>query len=264
MRAISPCVIESDDIADLVSRQGEIDAATSFEQAVALAKERFDQKPRALFSRVRLALAVTSGDLIRCGYCEDSCADEVEHVWPKIFFPGRTFDPGNYLYACGICNPAKRDKFNVRYSGQWLDLTAHRKANGWIAPPDGTARFIDPLTEQPMDLLWLDIAAKSFRLVPIFDEGTVEYERAEFTINALRLNREVIVEARRNAYSGFVDRIAAYFSDKVRGASQAVLDSRLFELRRSPHQTVRLEIARQVSATSLDQDLVASYPEVLN
>ncbi|MDE8762611.1 hypothetical protein PZB21_25920 [Rhizobium sp. CBK13] len=223
----------------------------NFEGRVELAKNLFGDKSRALFTRVRAALQVAAGDLVRCGYCEDSCADEVEHVWPKNFFPGRTFDHSNYLFACGICNPAKNDKFSVRHAGAWVDLPAQRKALGFVVPPSTDARFIDPLAEAPLDLLWLDIREKTFMVVPIHDPGTLEYDRAEFTIDALRLNREFLVEARKNAYTGFRDRIHRYVDCKLNGEEQSLLDQRLFELRRTPHQTVRMEMRRQLDI--LDQ-----------
>lgn len=264
MRTIAFCELTDQDKLTLATRQGEIDVVADFEARVGLAKKLFDDKSRALFAKVRAALRVAAGDLVRCGYCEDSCADEVEHVWPKNFFPSRTFDHSNYLFACGVCNPAKNDKFSVRHAGAWVDLPDQRKALGFVLPPSTDARFIDPLAEAPLDLLWLDILEKTFMVVPIHDPGTLEYDRAEFTINALRLNREFLVEARRNAYTGFCDRIYRYVDCKLNGDEQALLDQRLFELRRTPHQTVRMEMRRQLGIIDQPHPNIAGALEVFD
>lgn len=262
MQTIPQCTLSVNDQSDLAIRQAEIDREPIFEEQVSLAKRRFAEKPSALFSRVRRALQLSVGDLVRCGYCEDSCADEVEHVWPKNYFPNRTFDSSNYLFACGICNPAKNDKFSVWHRNAWVDLRAHRKTNGITPPPSSNSRFIDPLTEAPLDYLWLDIVGQTLMFVPIHDEGTREYERAQFTIDALRLNREVLVEMRKNAYSGFRDRIYRYVECKVNGDGPEILNSRLHELRRAPHQTVRLEIGRQLAIIEKPHQAIAYAPEV--
>ncbi|MFT8371402.1 MAG: hypothetical protein ABF641_10080 [Acetobacter sp.] len=256
------CELADHDKLTLQAKQNEIDVVVDFEARLGLAKQLFDDKPRGLFTKVRTALKVAAGDLVRCGYCEDSCADEVEHVWPKNFFPGRTFDHSNYLFACGICNPAKNDKFSVRHAGAWLDLPTQRKIHGFVLPPSNDARFIDPLAENPLDFLWLDIVSKTFMVVPMHDSGTLEYERANYTIDVLRLNRECLVEARKNAYAGFCDRIHCYVDCKVKGGEQSQLDQRLFELRRAPHQTVRMEMKRQVGIVGAPHPDIASAAEV--
>jgi len=235
-----------------------------FEDQVKLAKKLWNNKPHVLFSNVRAALKVAAGDLVRCGYCEDSCADEVEHVWPKNFFPTRTFHYENYLFACGICNPVKNDNFCVSYMGFWIDLPTLRKVHGFIPSPSRAACFIDPLRENPLDFLWLDILAKTFMIVPIHDPGTLEYDRAKYTIDVLRLNREFLVEVRKNAYTGFCDRIYRYVDCKLNGEGQAQLDQRLFELRRAPHQTVRMEMQRQLGIIDAPHPEIAGAREVFD
>lgn len=258
------CSLSNEDSSALQIKQREIDAVGDFEEQVSKAKESFDRKPPTLFTRVRAALKAAAGDLVRCGYCEDSCADEVEHVWPKNFFPGRTFDHSNYLFVCGICNPAKNDKFSIKFNGVWIDLPAQRKAHGFISPQSTDSCFIDPLTEAPTNFLWLDILADTFMFVPIHDPGTVEYERAKYTIDVLRLNRELLVEARKNAYTGFRDRIYRYVDCKLKGDDQALLDQRLFELRRAPHQTVRREMKRQLHIIDELHSRIADALEVFD
>ncbi|ETC97753.1 MULTISPECIES: HNH endonuclease family protein [Asaia] len=264
MLTTAVCELVDQDKMALRTKQDEIDRVLDFKTRVGLAKQLFNDKSRVLFSRVRAALAVASGDLVRCGYCEDSCADEVEHVWPKNFYPGRTFDHSNYMFVCGICNPAKNDKFSVRCEGEWLDLPTQRKVVGFVDPLSTESRFIDPLSEDPLDFLWLDILAGTFMIVPIHDPGTLEYERADYTINVLRLNKEDLVEARKNAYTGFCDRMHRYVDCKLSGEGQPQLDHRLLELRRAPHQTVRKEMQRQSGVLDAPHPAIESALEVFS
>lgn len=264
MLTISALRIVPEDSTALADLQHEIDILPDYEARVALADERFRSKPSGLFRRVRDALEISCGDLVRCGYCEDSCADEVEHVWPKAYFPDRTFLQTNYLFSCGRCNPTKGNKFAVWSAAGWVDLKEHRANHGYIQPPVTQSKFIDPVSENPLDLIWLDLAGGSFNFTEIGAPGTIEYERADFTIKTLRLSKQVLVRARENAYSGFVDRINMYIQRKIAGDSPDQLESRLNELRRSPHQTVRFEMARQLDMLDLPAGVGIDHPELFS
>ncbi|MGO4917118.1 hypothetical protein [Pseudogemmobacter sp. W21_MBD1_M6] len=242
--------------------QAEVDVVQNYQERVKVAKVKFGSKPKPLFDRVRVALAEACGDLVRCGYCEDSCADEVEHLWPKDFYPNFTFVHENYLFSCGRCNPKKGNKFSIWVDDAWLDLQSQRKSGIFVEPAAGVSRFISPLTEAPLELLWLDIDGGTFYFVATADEGSLEYDRAEFTIQTLGLNRGFLAKARENAYSGFLDRMHMYIGCKESGGTQGELDRRIWELRRCPHQTVRHEIARQIGVTILPPDTVARCPEL--
>lgn len=262
MLKISALGITQEDSTALSELQHEIDDLPDYKARVQLADERFKSKPSGLFKRVRGALEVSCGDLVRCGYCEDSCADEVEHVWPKAFFPDKTFRPDNYLFSCGRCNPTKGNKFSILSGAGWVDLKEQRKNFGYIQPPVAQSKFIDPVSENPLDLIWLDLAGGSFRFTEIGEKGTGEYDRAKFTIDTLRLNKEVLVRSRQNAYSGFVDRMDIYIQRKIAGDGQDALSSRLIELRRAPHQTVRFEMARQLHMLGLTAGIDTDHPEL--
>ena len=262
MLPIPNCTLDQNDLIALSAQQGIINAEADYENEVKTAKTLFASKPKALFDRVRTSLETVAGDLVRCGYCEDSCADEVEHVWPKNFFPERTFDHTNFLFACGRCNSAKSDKFGLKYNNEWLDLTKHRKAHGYNRVPSNRSRFIDPKTESPMDLLWLDIAGGSLNFVAMYGLGVDDDNRANFTIEALRLNQSTIVNARKNAYSGFVGRIVHYITEKQNDGHPDILSSILDELRRAPHQTVRHEMGRQINNIRPPHPNILNYLEV--
>ena len=253
------------DIAELARLQRSVNRGATFEARVANAKQKFSAKPTALFKRLRSNLEIMSGDLVRCSYCEDSRADEVEHMRPKDFYPEHVFRWANYLFACGICNRGKNNKYAVRnVGGQIVDLRTHRRTNGIVAPPTGDHLFIDPRTEDPMGYLWLDIAGGTFRFAVLDETDPWSVARAERTRDDLRLNRDDLVAARENAYTGYVDRLAQYIARRRAGDAAHQLNNRIRELRRSPHHTVWLEMKRQQTGIAALADLFADEPDALN
>ena len=98
--------------------QGEVDAACTYAEQVEAGKDLFDRySGNVLFRTVRNRLAVMCSGARRCGYCEDSVGDEVEHIKPKDLYPERTFVWENYLLACGQCNRGKSSRFSVIVCG---------------------------------------------------------------------------------------------------------------------------------------------------
>ena len=67
----------------------------------------------AAFQQVRQTLSSMCVGARRCAYCEDSLADEVEHIRPKTFFPDLAFVWENYLFACGPFNGPKGSRYGV-------------------------------------------------------------------------------------------------------------------------------------------------------
>jgi 5-methylcytosine-specific restriction endonuclease McrA len=92
--------------------QAEIDDLAAYADRVSEAERRFELRNRAenpTFKGVRDGLDRTCSGGRRCAYCEDSAADEVEHVKPKALYPEACFRPENYVYGCGPCNGPKRN-----------------------------------------------------------------------------------------------------------------------------------------------------------
>ncbi len=111
--------------------QGEVDAEPTYPKQVAAADTLFSSRNRCsnrTFKVVRAKLFEMCGGVRRCGYCEDSMADEVEHIWPKSLYPERVFSWQNYLYACGPCNGPKNNDFKV---------FAHETGERWMSPEVG-------------------------------------------------------------------------------------------------------------------------------
>lgn len=88
--------------------QKEINAIASYSEKVEQAKAKYESKIKTVtFKNIRGTLETMCSGNRRCCYCEDSCADEVEHIRPKSLYPELVFVWENYLYSCGLCNPKK-------------------------------------------------------------------------------------------------------------------------------------------------------------
>jgi hypothetical protein len=265
MYRLPDLALSADDEAELTRLQRSVNRGRTFEARVASAKQKFSNKSAALFKRIRKSLELMSGDLVRCGYCEDSCADEVEHVRPKDFYPEHVFRWLNYLFSCGQCNGGKNNKYAVRdAAGTIVDLPGHRDENGIVAPPAGDHVFIDPRRENPLKFLWLDIGGGTFRFAVLDEDDAWLASRAQRTRDDLRLNREVLVQARENAFTGYEDRLAQYIARRNTGDTQEQLSNRIRELKRSPHRTVWLEMKRQRHALPSLAELFHQAPEALD
>lgn len=144
-----------------------------------------------------------------CNYCENNEATDVEHVYPKSFFPERAFKWENYLLACKTCNSGyKLDKFAVfspTGSDTSVDLTRS------TAPTTDDSVMIDPRTEDPLQFFWLDIQSKTFVLDPHLSLNPHDKHRAEYTLKLLGLNdRDTLVAARKTAAKYYLDRLERY------------------------------------------------------
>jgi uncharacterized protein (TIGR02646 family) len=198
----------------------------------------------------------------RCGYCEDSLADEVEHIEPKNLFPNRTFDWTNYLYACGPCNGPKNNQFSLIERDGSLTIIARKKGDAAVAPPAGVSALIDPRRENPMEFLQLDLV-QTFRLVPLDSADVLKKNRADWTIKVLNLNKKMLVNARRNAFGSFKARLVEYRSAKERGASVRGLQELTLGLLQMPHPTVFLEMQRMSPHLDRLRELFEPIPEAL-
>src|SRR4051812_14911873 len=84
----------------LKALQDEIDAIGDYSERVARAKVRFatrNVRTDSVFSVVRQTLGKMCFGAQRCCYCEDSYADEVEHMRPKDLYPQEAFSWDNYV-----------------------------------------------------------------------------------------------------------------------------------------------------------------------
>jgi uncharacterized protein (TIGR02646 family) len=260
----------------LAELQLAIDGIREYEGRVSKAKESWAKKAgtsagRSLFSGVRKHLADLCFGVVRCCYCEDSAADEIEHVRPKSFFPDLCFVWENFLFACGPCNGPKNDSY-AAWDGHAV-IHAKRKRKGPVVePPAGISCLIDPRSEDATQLIELDIGGvtpggrelnATFRFVERSGLAELERERAVYTIKTLRLNRDVLTRSRRNAFGGFLARISDFVAKKNAGAGRDVLQHALDDLVVSPHLTVFLEMRRQANLLPEIAALFDQAPELV-
>jgi hypothetical protein len=260
----------------LSSLQSGIDAKQDYSARVKAAKAAWDSKKsttvkKKAFEIIRETLASMCIGSVRCSYCEDSAADEIEHVRPKNFFPDHTFRWKNYIFACGPCNGPKGNRYGVIVGNQ-VEEFIRKPKDPVLPPPDGLSALIDPRAEDPLDFIELDlggVTADGVILDPTFDfvaqvTDSVIEARAEFSIKILGLNRELVRAARENAFGGFRARLREYVQEKAAGAT----DKRLSEIRddilRTPHLTVFAEMRRQRSFLPDIDTLFQNAPEALS
>lgn len=208
---------------------------------------RRNKKTNATFKEIRRALSDMCIGARRCHYCEDSVADEVEHIAPKTLYPDRCFVWDNYCYACGPCNGPKNNKYAVILpDNSRVDIPAHQKTvRPYNPPPAGLEALINPRVDNPLDYLFLDLE-DTFFFSPLADPHTRDYVRADYTIDILGLNsRSYLVQARRNAYRNFRARVREYLHQHANGATAAELAILRNNLTDENHQTVWQEIKRQ-------------------
>jgi len=212
MIRLEPRDLPPESMTALVGWQAEIDAIADYDQKVRAALESFRQKSRtAPLGVVRQTLASMCSGLVRCSYCEDSLGHQVEHIWPKSWYPELTFVWHNFLFSCGVCNGRKNASFAIIHEGALQKLVRRRGAPR-MPPPGGPAALIDPRREDPLDYLTIDLADTCW-ILPRPGLDDLAQLRANYTIDLLELNRrDVLVSARRQACRDYLLRTREYAS----------------------------------------------------
>lgn len=244
--------------------QSKVDAARTYIKRVELGKDlfsRYNRRENPVFKVVRKRLASMCSGARRCGYCEDSVGDEVEHIKPKDLYPEEVFVWENYLLACGPCNGRKNNRFAVICDGGLLDITRGRNAP-IRKPQHGSPAPINPRLEDPLEFFDLEIV-DTFQFLPRDGLSIIDELRAEYSINTLRLNREVLLVARREAYSSYRARLSEYRGFRDSGASANKLKILRKAIMSSAHPTVWHEMRRQNCFLEDLKELFQEVPEAL-
>lgn len=252
---------------ELAALQTQVDQGRSHAERVSLARTLFSSKNRKddkIFHVVRETLSKMCSGAQRCGYCEDSAADEVEHIKPKHLFPNEVFVWENYLYACGPCNGPKNNKFAIFDPHTYAVVHVTRLwAASATGAPIGDPLLIDPRREDPLHFFELDLR-DTFQFVPVFGLSARERERATYTNSVLRLNeRDLLVQARKTAYGSYVARLKEYIAEKTKGANSNMLALYVRGLQRMEHPTVWKEIQRQRDRIQPLSNLFKQAPEAV-
>ncbi|HEX8775148.1 MAG TPA: HNH endonuclease [Pyrinomonadaceae bacterium] len=251
----------------LAGFQGRVDAIVDYEDRVREAKRLFslyNKSTNAAFKVVRAKLVEMCSGARRCCYCEDSFANQVEHIKPKDLYPEETFLWKNYVYACSRCNGPKNNKFAVFSSatGGFVDITPARRVKPRVKPETGTPVLINPRWEDPLAFMALDLAY-TFRFVPIKSVGSKDYERARYTIEVLGLNaKDPLTKAREEAFLSYRSRLSDYIKMRDKGASKRKLDFFIKAMKGMQHPSVWKEMIRQRKISTL-RNLFDRAPEAL-
>ncbi len=246
--------------------QKAIDDEPDYESQIKKAKKSWG-KSNKTFDEIKSKLRQMSNSTRRCNYCEDSYADEIEHIYPKDIYPERTFIWENYLYACGPCNGPKNNKFALIDGTVKLnDITPPRPipdGHVFIRPPLDRIALVDPRIDDPLYFLELDLI-QTFRFIPSMDIDAIDSLRAKYTIEVLRLNdREYLVNARKHAYENFRARLREYITQRDQGATRDELSNLINGIRDLNHQTVWYEMKRFRDLIPELTDLFDNAPEAL-
>lgn len=231
----------------LKTYQDEIDVLSTFDEKREKAKDLFGKrnvKTNKTFEAVKATLKQISPGIERCVYCEDSQCDEVEHFYPKSFYPQFCFDWSNYFYACGVCNGPKNNQFAVfrNDNGSFHKVNPENKKQPIVKPPEGNSVLINPRIDDPLDFCILDL--ETFNFSPFDPKNIDNCIRANYTFNeVLRLNQRPSLRKRREAaFHDYKDRLQAYTTHKNNGATQDKLERMVKRLKNSDHPTVWAEM----------------------
>jgi uncharacterized protein (TIGR02646 family) len=248
--------------------QQEIDKLPLYSDRVATGKKKFESRNKTTnktFQAVRNTLSEMCSGAQRCCYCEDSLADEVEHIRPKDFYPEQVFVWENYVYACGPCNGPKKSKFAIIAGNPAQLVNITRKKGDPVEPPlAGLNALIDPRCENPLDYLELDLLG-TFYFLPRMGLNNVDTLRAEYTNKVLRLNdRDPLVKARREYYNNYLSRLDKYIRHRDSGEQPIQLEVMKDAIQRMGHPTVWREMQRQHTLIPELNQLFTQAPEALN
>lgn len=250
----------ADSLRQLSLFQAEIDMLPTFEEQSAKAKDLFPKKntkTNKVFKDIKKCITNMCNSTRRCVYCEDSLADEVEHIYPKDLFPEKCFDWDNYVYACGPCNGPKNNKFALfKLSDGQFVIVNPPKGTAAAKPPKGNPALINPRIDNPLEFAILDLSG-TFKFFALPQTDSQTKQKFDYTYNeVLRLNspeREPLRQARENAYGMFKARLFQYVSKKKKQEPQLELDKLKDGILKENHPTVWKEMQRYYHKNLLDQ-----------
>lgn len=124
--------------------------------------------------------------------------------------------------------------------------------------------MIDPRVENPFPYIELDLLG-TFRFIPTSNEpSSIEYLRAKYTIEVLRLNtRPYLVRARRIAYGNYKAKLEKYIRQRNNDISREILQDTIADILDDNHPTVWFEMKRSREDILELNKLFTEAPEAL-
>ncbi|WP_159401426.1 HNH endonuclease [Streptomyces maremycinicus] len=176
----------------LLTRRTEIIEAAGGTAETAREQWRTAQAPKR---HVRVALESMARGVVRCMYCDESRATDIDHFEPIERAPLRAFVWANHLLACSFCNSnAKRSQYPV--------------------DAGGTCLLVDPTAEDPADHLVLYLKSAVYSPVSGSRKG------AE-TIRVFGLNRPDLIAGRLDAFDRACSNLRDWHSLRQEGDPDA-------------------------------------------
>lgn len=199
--------------------QEKIDQCSSYKEQVLLANQLWQQKKKtgaqkAAFQRIEKALQqLAIGSQHYCNYCEHTPGTSIEHIFPKSFYPQKTFLWENFLWTCTACNQqAKTAQFRLFTSPDDTQTLELKQDGQFVPPPNEDAVLIHPRLENPRDYLQLDLTTGLFHSRNT-DPTSRAYLRAQYTIELLQLNsRKALVKGRQAALKQYTQFLSLYLA----------------------------------------------------
>ncbi|RDB04488.1 hypothetical protein [Runella aurantiaca] len=190
----------------LTQLQAQVNSEVSFAKKAAKAKTLWKTKGgkegKQAFVKIADALAEMCVSVKTCNYCEGNEAEDIEHIYPKSFFPEKAFEWQNYLLACKQCNSGdKLDKCFVMDA----DGTVYSTVRG-VEPVHSNVAFINPRIDNPKDFLWLNMEVGKFEL--LIDLSEAYKNKALKTLEILALNeRDYLIVGRKRVADELYDKM---------------------------------------------------------
>ena len=129
-----------------------------------------------------------------CNSCEQNESSDIEHIYPKSFFPKFAFEWKNYILACKQCNTGhKLDKCHVLDRNGNLVFLARGQNPAKLKPA-----LINPRTEDPNSFMILNMLTYTFEIMPGLSKTDIS--RVDSVFKILELNeRDTLKAARKSA-----------------------------------------------------------------
>ena len=247
--------------------QQDLAAIGDYAQRVSEADRKWSQRRSNTKTMRSVAekLAEMSSGVGRCNYCEDSAGYQIEHIDPKSFYPDKTFDWENMLFACGWFNGPKNNQHAIfeAATGGFLEVVRDEET-GVVPPPAGDSVLINPRREDPQRFFHLDLL-DTFVINVRSGLAPRDRQRAEYTRCVLRFNhRDALVQHRRVAYENYLALLERYIRLRDNDEADEKRQRTISALRRGDHRYVWLEMKRQRTDIDELRQLFDQAPEALD
>lgn len=225
MLRLSDKVLPTNEQVILDSLQNLVDAEAVFlakaERAKVLWGTKGNVAGKRAFEQILNILVEMCVSVKTCNYCEQNEANDIEHIFPKSFFPEMAFRWENYLLACKQCNSGyKLDKcFVIDENGEVLSTVRGEE------PRHKIVALINPRIEDPNNFLWLNTAVWQFEVHE--DLSHIDLNKAIKTLEILELNsRDYLIKGREVVHGQIfdvMDRLSRIIqSDNIQQIEQAL------------------------------------------